>query len=125
MPPPPWELSVTLIPSILDGLHQKLLGNGFFEVVRFVPQSVALRTTASAGICSARFVGISVGLENFTPLPKTVIPAPSYAPIRLGSESCSGRLPFKEASQPTMASRSIRSIANCIAAEQVNFPFGS
>src|SRR5215469_8923180 len=28
MPPPPWELSVMPNPSMLDGLHMKLLGNG-------------------------------------------------------------------------------------------------
>src|SRR5215469_12599706 len=43
------------------------------------------------------------------PLPRTVTPAPSNAPIREGSCNCSARLPFCVASQPTVASRGIRS----------------
>ena len=39
-----------------------------------------------------------------TPLPRTVIPAPSYAPISEGSCSCSARLPLSVASQPSTAS---------------------
>ena len=33
MPPPPWELSVTLKPSMLDGLQVKLLGYGLVSLV--------------------------------------------------------------------------------------------
>src|SRR5512136_201241 len=43
MPPPPWELLVMVRPSMLDGLHWKLLGNGFGLVVPSpLPQSVGL-----------------------------------------------------------------------------------
>src|SRR6202140_3719668 len=44
MPPPPWELFVIPNPSILDGLHQKLLGNGFLSVLVFRPQLLAVNS---------------------------------------------------------------------------------
>src|SRR6266446_6081484 len=38
MPPPPCELSVMPRPSMLDGLHRKLLGNGFVPVPPQLPE---------------------------------------------------------------------------------------
>ena len=46
---------------------------------------------------------------KFTPLARTVIPAPSYAPINDGSCNCSARFPFSVVSQPTVASDGMRS----------------
>src|SRR5258706_19082 len=77
MPPPPWELLVTDSPSIRDGLHWKLLGNGLGLAV----QLALVRSVVPAGKISA-----TNGSDGkFTPFESTVIPAPSYAPIRVGS----------------------------------------
>src|SRR2546423_10678099 len=101
MPPPPWELLVTDNPSISDGLHWKLLGNGLGLAV----QLALVRSVVPAGKISA-----ANGSDGkFTPFESTVIPAPSYAPIRVGSCSCSARLPFRVASHPTVASSGKRS----------------
>src|SRR6266480_6755356 len=101
MPPPPWELLVTANPSIRDGLHRKLLGNGLVPAV----QLALVRSVVPAGKISA-----ANGSDGkFTPFESTVIPAPSYAPIRVGSCSCSARLPFRVASHPTVASSGKRS----------------
>src|SRR6266550_8434906 len=106
MPPPPWELSVMPKPSMLDGLHQKLLENGLVPLAP--PQLAAVRNVVPAGKPAAR-VG-SYGFEGkFTPFPSTVMPAPSSAPIRLGSCNISARLPLRPASQPTVASSGNRS----------------
>src|SRR5690349_4361618 len=114
MPPPPWELFVTDKPSILDGLHWKLLGNRFGLVLPSpLPQSwgTCLRSAVPAGnpAGSAPSVHGSSPSGTRTPLARTVIPAPSYAPRRDGSCSCSARLPFSPASQPTVASSGKRS----------------
>src|SRR6266852_1825268 len=58
----------------------------------------------------------SYGFEGkFTPFASTVIPAPSSAPIRLGSCNCSARLPLSPASQPTTASSGKRSTCGLLA----------
>src|SRR5229473_1160406 len=58
----------------------------------------------------------SYGFEGkFTPFASTVMPAPSSAPIRLGSCNCSARLPLRLASQPIVASSGNRSICGLLA----------
>src|ERR1700756_1926424 len=47
IPPPPCELSVMPKPSMIDGLHQKLLGNGLFSVLS--RQSATERSVVPAG----------------------------------------------------------------------------
>src|SRR6201993_1186856 len=115
MPPPPCELLVTDKPSIRDGLHWKLLGNGLRSLpIPFpVPQSWLL--DVSSVVSAGTPPGSAPSVHGFTPLgtrtpfESTVMPAPSYAPRRVGSCSCSARLPFKPASQPTVASSGKRS----------------
>src|SRR6266481_1332454 len=110
MPPPPWELLVTLRPSMLDGLHQKLLGNGLVEFELLVVQLLAVNSVVAAGNAAASvpsFQGYAPWKS--TPFASTVMPAPSYAPSRVGSINCSARLPFSVASQPTVAFRGKRS----------------
>src|SRR6266403_891561 len=116
MPPPPWELLVTAKPSIRDGLHWKLLGKGLCAVGVFGPQPLGLADRDCVPVLRSVVLSGNVsaanGLDpsgNLTPFESTVIPAPSYAPIRVGSCSCSARLPFKVASQPTVASSGNRS----------------
>src|SRR5947207_15374865 len=104
MPPPPWELSRIPNPSMLDGLHRKLLGNGLCAVAVLTPQPlvalvVPLRSNVPTGKVSA-----ANGLEpvgNWTPLPRTVMAAPSRAPISVGSCNNCARLPLRVASHPT------------------------
>src|SRR6266436_8961927 len=106
MPPPPWELLVTDNPSMRAGLHWKLLGNGLglSEQWALAP-GMFCRSVVPTGKISA-----ANGFDGkFTPFESTVIPAPSYAPIRVGSCSCSARVPFRVASQPTVASSGKRS----------------
>src|SRR5436305_65366 len=103
-----------------DGLHQKLLGYGLLPSTL---QSLAVNSCVPSGNTSE-----ANGCElagNFTPFPSTVMPAPSYAPKSVGSINCSARLPFSEASQPTVASRGKRSTWNCISFVQLNVPDGS
>src|SRR5258708_3371700 len=58
----------------------------------------------------------SYGFEGkFTPFASTVMPAPSSAPIRLGSCNCSARLPLRLASQPIVASSGNRSTCGLLA----------
>src|SRR6202521_3606286 len=120
MPPPPWELSTMLKPSILDGLHEKLLGNRLAPpepVAHWAPVGfvkVFSRSVVPVGNPASK-VG-SYGFEGkFTPFASTVIPAPSSAPIRLGSCNSSARLPFRLASQPTVASSGNRSTCGLLA----------
>src|SRR6266576_1412381 len=79
IPPPPWELLVMPKPSMLDGLHWKLLGNGFLAVLVFGPQLFAVRSVVPAGkAASAPLPNTSVAPDGmFTPFDKTVMPAPS------------------------------------------------
>src|SRR4029077_20833155 len=108
MPPPPWELLVTANPSMRDGLHWKLLGNrlcavGLFGPQPFGPFVLVVRSVVPAGnpAGSAPSVHGSSPSGTRTPFESTVIPAPSYAPRRVGSCSCSARLPLRVVSQPT------------------------
>ena len=102
-------------PSMRDGLHWKLLGNGLVPNLRspglFLPQSLAVRRAwcQSGYPASAPTPNQSVPAGTRTPLASTVIPAPSYDPIRVGSCSISARLPFTVVSQPRMPSNGIRS----------------
>src|SRR6266849_3865985 len=121
MPPPPWELLVIPKPSMLDGLHEKLLENGLVVLVpllwqlglasptgKLPPGSRPMRSVVPVGNPASK--AGSYGFEGkFTPFASTVMPAPSSAPIRLGSCNCSARLPLSSASQPTTASRGNRS----------------
>src|SRR4029077_9947302 len=112
-------------PSIEDGLHVKLLGNGFAVTVALVWQSGLASPVGSAVGTGPTPVSSVVPVGNAppslpsdqgfapwksTPFPSTVIAAPSNAPISEGSCNCSARLPFCVASQPTVASRGKRSI---------------
>src|ERR1700686_2440915 len=45
IPPPPWELLLMVKPSMLEGLHWKLLGNGS----GFKPHLAGLRTVVPVG----------------------------------------------------------------------------
>src|ERR1700680_1186135 len=126
MAPPPWELLVMVNPSMLEGLHWKLLGKGLAVVVTPPVVVVALQSglaspvlyppTAVTGPVS-RVVPVANApsaapalaippdpLGNWTPFESTVIPAPSSAPISDGSCSNWARLPFCEASHPITAS---------------------
>src|ERR1700758_4172607 len=128
IPPPPWELSVIDNPSMLDGLHMKLLGNGFplspsqSRLASPVGSVAGLGPTPVSSVVPGGNAPASLpsdqGLAPWksTPFPSTVIPAPSYAPISEGSCSCSARLPFSVASQPTVASSGKRSICGALGA---------
>src|SRR6516164_6457774 len=109
MPPPPCEEFVIPSPSMLEGLHRKLLGSG--EVVLL--QSALLSNTVPVGkapaVASPAPTMLLAPAGSFTPLASTVMPAPSRAPISAGSCRGSARLPFCEASQPRMASIASRS----------------
>src|SRR5882672_1503708 len=104
MPPPPCELLVTDKPSMRDGLHQKSLVNA---VQLGVLALLAARSVVPSGNVSAANSVLLFG--KFTPFDRTVMPAPSYAPMRVGSCNCSARLPLSVASQPTVASSGRRS----------------
>src|SRR6267154_358464 len=113
MPPPPWELLVIPKPSMLDGLHQKLLGKGFGPATG--PQVLPVSNVVAGGKPARR-----VGSHGFppwksAPFDNTVIAAPSSAPISEGSCNNSARLPLRPASQPTVASRGNRSICGLLA----------
>src|SRR5882724_9617595 len=115
MPPPPWELLVIPKPSMLDGLHQKLLGNGLWPVVVFGPQPLGspafvLFVSSNVPVGNVPPTGANGSDGKFTPFDNTVMAAPSRAPIRLGSCSISARLPFSVVSHPTVASVGSRSI---------------
>src|SRR5919108_6012181 len=134
MPPPPCELSVTPKPSMLDGLQEKLLGNGLVWLVilpvlstvwqrilesprgKFPERegSIPLRSVVPVGN-PASSVGSNGSDGKFTPLESTVIAAPSSAPIKDGSCSSSARLPLRLASHPTVASRGKRSTCGLVA----------
>src|SRR3979490_1135116 len=62
---------------------------------------------------------------NFTPFACTEMPAPSYAPIKLGSINCSARLPLSKAVQRRVTSSGKRSTENCMEELQVKFPVES
>src|SRR5881397_163985 len=80
IPPPPCELLRIPSPSMLDGLHWKLLGNGLEAVAVLGPQplfglAVPFRSNVPTGNVSA-----AKGLEragNTTPFPSSVMAAPS------------------------------------------------
>src|SRR6516162_5686269 len=108
MPPPPWELLVIPSPSMLDGLHWKLLGNGFGPATG--PQVPDVNSVVPAGKPPSKVGSHGLWPCKSTPFDSTVIPAPSSAPISEGSCNNSARLPLSEASQPTVASSGSRSI---------------
>src|SRR5450631_2593436 len=110
MPPPPCELSVMPKPSMLDGLHWKLLGNGFGPAV--VPHVPVVKSVVPTGKPASASGGAP---WKSTPFDNTVMPAPSSAPINEGSCSSSARLPLTEASQPTVASNGKRSTCGLLA----------
>src|ERR1700674_1807975 len=113
-------------PSILDGLHWKLLGNGLVGSVGFVGvpvQSELVSRTVPRGIwlsvatapLSGPFPKTKPSAGKRTPFPRTVIPAPSYAPISDGSCKSSARLPLTVVSHPTMPSSGKRSTCGLLA----------
>src|SRR5579864_1822651 len=111
-PPPPCELSVMVRPSILDGLHQKLLvkppctlppGQYRFSFCLLLVNRTVLSGNPASNVESNGFDGKNA------PLDRTVMAAPSSAPIKLGSCNSSARLPLRLACQPTVASRGRRS----------------
>src|ERR1700675_788716 len=121
MAPPPWELSVMVNPSMLEGLHWKLLGKGLVVLVLLVWQrafeSPVLYPPAAVTGPVSRVVPVANAPSaappeaippdpagNLTPFESTVIPAPSSAPISDGSCNNWARLPFCEASHPITAS---------------------
>src|SRR5229473_4673848 len=112
MPPPPWELLVTVNPSIRDGLQWKLLGKGLGipEPCAPIPQSAEVRCVVPAGKPAKRVASNGFCPRKSTPFDNTVIPAPSNAPISEGSCNSSARLPLRLASQPSVASSGSRSI---------------
>src|SRR2546427_3443510 len=112
MPPPPWELLVIPKPSMLDGLHQKLLGNGFVPVP---PQVLAVSNVVPVGKPARRAGSHGLTPWKSAPFDSTVIAAPSSAPISEGSCNNSARLPLRPASHPTVASRGNRSICGLLA----------
>src|SRR5712691_6339770 len=99
MPPPPWELLVIPKPSMLDGLHQKLLGNEFTPV----GQVVAVSNVVAGGKPARRVGSHGSPPWKSAPFDNTVMAAPSSAPISEGSCNNSARLPLRQASQPTVA----------------------
>src|SRR6266436_2724005 len=97
---------------MLDGLHQKLLGNGFVELVVHV---LAVSSVVPAGKPANRVVSNGSAPWKSTPFDSTVIAAPSNAPISEGSCRSSAKLPLRLASQPTVASSGNRSIWGFVA----------
>src|SRR3974390_2506393 len=105
-------------PSMLEGLHVKLLGNRLAPLVPSVQNGLASPTGRAVGLGPTPVSRVvtpgnappsAVSVQGYspwksTPFASTVIPAPSYAPISEGSCNCSARLPFWVASQPTVAS---------------------
>src|SRR6266403_1587635 len=113
MPPPPWELLVIPNPSMLDGLHQKLLGNGFGPATG--PQVLAVSNVVAGGKPARRVGSHGFAPWKSAPFDNTVIAAPSSAPISEGSCNNSARLPLRPASHPTVASRGNRSTCGLLA----------
>src|SRR5215469_18523593 len=106
MPPPPCELFWTVSPSMLDGLHIKLLGNGFVLSLQWLlAPGTPLCNSVAPGGNPPGSVPSDHGSTPWksTPLDNTVIPAPSSAPMSEGSCNSSARLPFRLAVQPTAA----------------------
>src|SRR5215470_16444596 len=93
------------MPSMRDGLQLKLLAKPLLFPAKLQSPPLFPRSVVSVGKVSAA----NGSDRNRTPFDRTVMAAPSYAPIRVGSCSCSARLPFNVASQPTVASRGNRS----------------
>ena len=100
-------------PSMLDGLHQKLLGNGFGPAA--VPQVPAVSSVVPVGKPASRVGSHGSPPWKSTPFANTVMAAPSSAPISEGSCNSSARLPLRPASQPTVASSGSRSICGFLA----------
>src|SRR6267143_3464563 len=113
MPPPPCELLVMLRPSMLDGLHQKLLGTGFGPAVG--PQVLDVSSVVLVGQPASRVGSNGLAPWKSAPFANTVMPAPSSAPISEGSCNSSARLPLRLASQPTVASSGNRSTCGLVA----------
>src|SRR5467141_521209 len=115
MAPPPCELSVIPKPSMLDGLHQKLLGNGLVGIVPLVEQLLALSNVVPVGKPARRVGSHGFAPWNSAPFDNTVIAAPSNAPISEGSCNNSAMLPLRPASHPTVDSRGNRSTCGLLA----------
>src|ERR1700722_4241004 len=105
--PPPCELLVIPRPSMLDGLHWKLLGNGLLAAL--LPQLEAVNSVVWVGKPPSRVGTYWLAPWKFTPFASTVMAAPPRAPMGEGSCRSSAKFPFRLASQPTVASNGSRS----------------
>src|ERR1700746_3295453 len=116
-PPPPCELLVIPKPSMLEGVHQRLLLFGL--VPWLVPQLVEVNSVVPVGKPPSSVGAYWLAPWKSTPLASTVIAEPSRAPISEGSCSSSARWPCKLASHPTVASSGSRSTAPSCAVAQL------
>src|SRR5215469_4581786 len=115
-PPPPCELLRMPSPSMLDGLQRKLLGKGLDAVAVLAPQPLTVFVVPFRSSVPNGKVSAANGLEGkVTPLPSSVMAAPSSAPIRVGSCSNCARFPLSVESHPTTASSGMRSICGLTA----------
>src|ERR1700688_2525604 len=96
-PPPPWELLVKVRPSMRDGLQRKLLGKAAQSALLFVSTREPVGKLPSAPT-------LLPSMLRFSPFARTVMAAPSYAPMSEGSCRSSARLPLTVVSQPTIPS---------------------
>src|SRR5579864_8153065 len=108
------------MPSIRDGLHRKLLEYVVQSALLFVSGAQMPFAVQFGSGCSTPPTSTSL-----TPLPRTVMAAPSYAPISVGSISSSARLPLRLKSHPEAGSNGIASTLRCIAVGQEYVPVGS
>jgi len=105
----PCELSVIPKPSMLDGLHQKLLGNGFLAVLVFDPQVLAVSNVVPTGKPARRAGSQGLAPWKFATFRQHRNCCPSNAPMSEGSCNNSAMFPLSPASHPTVASRGNRS----------------
>src|ERR1700757_1580525 len=103
--------------SMLEGLHEKLLGYGLGVTPHMDPvgfAGVSCKSVVPVGN-PASSAGSNGSVGKTTPFESTVMPAPSRAPIKDGSCSSSARFPLRLASHPTVASSGKRSTCGLLA----------
>src|SRR5262249_43594597 len=104
--------------SMLDGLHMKLLGNGFTRSLQWslAPPGAFCSRVVTGGNPPGSLPSVQGSAPwKSTPLERTVMPAPSRAPMSEGSCNSSARLPLRLAVQPTAASSGRRSTCGTLA----------